>query len=167
MNIFTEILSTINVNPYNFLFLSHFNKFSLDIHNITNSDFTKYKYFILKNFLFAPTINVKNVLFTPTANVKNRQIFLEVFNNIQRKYLALLRFKSIVQFKVKKHLDNPIDLHFNNLDLIDDKYKITLINNNVKYQFSIFDLIKIINTALSYEYRFFPNPVPIKKSLGQ
>jgi len=151
MNIFTEILSTINEKPHNFLFLSHFNKFSLAIHNITNSDFTKYKYFILKNFLFAPT-----------TNVKNRHLFLEIFNNIQRKYLALLRFKSIVQFKVKKHLDNPIDLHFNNLDLMDDKYKITLINNNVKYQFSIFDLIKIINTALSYEYRFFPDPVTIK-----
>ena len=151
MNIFIEILSTVNEKPQNLLFLSHFNKFSLDIHNITNSDFTKYKYFILKNFLFAPI-----------ANVKSRDIFLETFNNIQTKYLALLRFKNIVHFKVRKHLDDRIDLQFNNLDLMDDKYKITLINNNVKYQFSIFELIKIINTALSYHYRFFPEPTNIK-----
>ena len=151
MNIFIEILSTVNEKPHNLLFLSHFNKFSLDMHNITNSDFTKYKYFILKNFLFAPI-----------ANVKSRDIFLETFNNIQTKYLALLRFKNIVHFKVRKHLDDRIDLQFNNLDLMDDKYKITLINNNVKYQFSIFELIKIINTALSYHYRFFPEPTNIK-----
>jgi hypothetical protein len=152
MNIFTEILSKINKeDSRNFLFLSHFHNFSLSINNISNSNFTKYKYFILKNFIFAPT-----------ANVISRQPFIDIFNKIQRKYLALLRFKNIVHFKVKKHLDDRIDLQFNNLDLLDDKYKITLINNNVKYQFSIFDLIKIINTALSYEYRFFPDPTTIK-----
>ena len=152
MEVFTKLLSIITKkNSHNFLFLSQFNEYTLSIHNITNSEFTKYKYFILKNFLFAPTVDDIS-----------RQVFIETFNNIQTKYLALLRFKSIVHFKVKKHLDDRIDLQFNNLDLMDDKYKITLINNNVKYQFSIFDLIKIINTALSYHYRFFPEPTTIK-----
>ena len=152
MEVFIKLLSIITKkNSHNFLFLSQFNEYAVSIHNITNYEFTKYKYFILKNFLFAPTVDDTT-----------RQAVIETFNNIQKKYLALLRFKNIVHFKLKKHLDDRIDLQFNNLDLMDDKYKITLINNNVKYQFSIFDLIKIINTALSYHYRFFPEPTTIK-----
>ena len=152
MNIFTEILSAINkTDSYNLIFLSHFNKHALSIHNITISEFTKYKYFILKNFLFAPTMDDVN-----------RQPFIEIFNITQKKYLALLKFKSIVHFKLKKQLHDRIDLQFNDLDLMNDTSKITLINKNVKYQFSIFDLIKIINTSLSYDYRFFPEPATIK-----
>jgi hypothetical protein len=41
-------------------------------------------------------------------------------------------------------------------------YTINIIQSGIKYQFLIFDLIRIINTSLSYEYNFFTDPKEIK-----
>ncbi len=58
MNVFTDILTNItNNNTTNFLFITHFTSISLSYKKITYSEFTNYKYFILKNFLFSSTIS--------------------------------------------------------------------------------------------------------------
>ena len=122
MNVFTDILTLVNNNnPKNFLFTNHFNHNILSHNNITYADFTNYKYFILKNFLFSS--NIDDSLINST---------LDIFSKAQKLYLALCKFKSIIAFKNKKQVDEHIDLQFNNVDLLDKKYIITLINSNIK-----------------------------------
>jgi len=111
--------------------------------------YVKYKYFILKNYLF--------------QNNNNSSIdILPVFNNVQRKLLALYKFKHICLMKTNKYLNEQIDLNFNPISSLNSKYYITLIHNKYKSQFSMFDLIRIINSSLSYEVNFFPEPRKIK-----
>jgi hypothetical protein len=87
---------------------------------------------------------------------------LDLFNKVQNIYLRFLKFKKHILFKKTIRCGEQIDLQFNSLSSLDKKYIIPLIDNNVKYHFSIFDLIKIINSSLSFETDFFPEPQPIK-----
>jgi len=111
--------------------------------------YIKYKYFILKNYLFQNNFN-------PSIDI------LPIFNNVQRKLLALYKFKHICLMKTNKYLNEQIDLNFNPISSLNSKYYITLIHNKYKSQFSMFDLIRIINSSLSYEVNFFPEPRKIK-----
>jgi len=113
--------------------------------------YLKYKYFILKNFL-----NTNNF-----DTVKKEQL-LDIFSTTQNKLLALYKFKNICLFKTKKCLGDQMDLNFNPLSEMSSRYKIDIIQDNIRQQFSIFDLTRIINTSLSYEYNFFPDPTKIK-----
>jgi len=111
--------------------------------------YIKYKYFILKNYLFQNNFNSSIDI-------------LPIFNNVQRKLLALYKFKHICLMKTNKYLNEQIDLNFNPISSLNSKYYITLIHNKYKSQFSMFDLIRIINSSLSYEVNFFPEPRKIK-----
>ena len=113
--------------------------------------YLKYKYFILKNFLCANNFDT----------VKKDHL-LDIFSTTQNKLLALYKFKNICLFKTKKYLDDQMDLNFNPLSEISSRYKIDIIQDKIRQQFSIFDLTRIINTSLSYEYNFFPDPNKIK-----
>ena len=139
MNIFGKILSIITNNNSNnkydnFLFTIHFNESVLSQNEITCENFINYKYFILKNFLEAPSI---------VAGMSDQ--VLTLFNKVQKVYLALNKFKQNVVFKTRKEIDEHVDMQFNNIALLDEKYIITLVDGNIKYKFYIFDLIKIIN----------------------
>lgn len=113
--------------------------------------YTKYKYFILKNFLCANNFDTTK-----------KEHLLDIFSTTQNKLLALYKFKNICLFKTKKLLDDQMDLNFNPLSEMSSRYKIDIIQDNIRQQFSIFDLTRIINTSLSYEYNFFPDPTKIK-----
>ena len=113
--------------------------------------YLKYKYFILKNFLCANNFD--------TAK---KEHLLDIFSTTQNKLLALYKFKNICLFKTKKLLDDQMDLNFNPLSETSSRYKIDIIQDKIRQQFSIFDLTRIINTSLSYEYNFFPDPTKIK-----
>jgi len=89
-------------------------------------------------------------------------IILNLFSITQRHMLSLYRFKTVCLFKTKKCLTDQVDLNFTPLSELPSKHTIELIHCNTKYQFSVFDLIRIINTSLSYEYNFFPDPQDIK-----
>ena len=111
--------------------------------------YIEYKFFILKNYLFQNTINSSTDI-------------LPIFNSVQRKLLALYKFKQICLLKTNKSLNEQIDLNFNPISSMNSKYYITLIHNKHKSQFSMFDLIRIINSSLSYKLNFFPEPKKIK-----
>ena len=111
--------------------------------------YIEYKFFILKNYLFQNTINSSTDI-------------LPIFNSVQRKLLALYKFKQICLLKTNKSLNEQIDLNFNPISSLNSNHYITLIHNKHKSQFSIFDLIRIINSSLSYEVNFFPEPKKIK-----
>ena len=102
MNIFEhffnkEIEKYPGFNLFNTYFQSNFSskKDSYDW-----KEYVKYKYFILKNYLFQNNINSSIDI-------------LPVFNNVQRKLLALYKFKHICLMKNNKYLNEQIDLNFN------------------------------------------------------
>lgn len=118
--------------------------------NYTWKKYIRYKYFVLENYVKYSSYDSKE------SEIPNDVLI--IFSNTQRKLMALYKFKQMCLNKNKKFLSEQIDLNFNPLDDIPEKYKIIVIQNGVKNQFSLFDLIKIINTALSYESHFFPEP---------
>ncbi len=113
----------------------------------------KYKFFILNNFLRIKYSCIDDI-------VKDR--ILTIFSTVQKHIMVLYRFKNICLFKTKTFLDEPQDLQFNLLSEMPKKHTIDIIQSGIKHQFSIFDLIRIINTSLSYEYNFFTDPKKIK-----
>ncbi len=135
-----------------FIFTSNFTSCSCKKKKqYTWKKYLKYKYFVLKNFLCANNFDA----------VKKEHL-LDIFSTTQKKLLALYKFKNICLFKTKKCLGDQMDLNFNPLSEISSRYKIDIIQDNIRQQFSIFDLTRIINTSLSYEYNFFPDPTKIK-----
>ena len=147
--------SNTNSNEQNnilYIFMSHFLSHSkMNIENYHMTEYIRFKYYILKNFIF-----------NPSTSREDKEIILKTFCEIQNKYNTLIRFKHISRMKTKKYLDTPIDLQFNEMTETKESLKIDIIQNNIKYCFSISDLIRIINTCLSYEDEFFPEPTVIK-----
>ena len=129
-------------------FLSHTNIF---VSNNNIMEYIRFKYYILKNFIF-----------NSSTSPECKDVLLKFFCEIQHKYNTLIRFKNISRIKIKKYLDDPLDLQFNKLTETKESLRIDIIQNNIKYCFSISDLIRIINTCLSYEDEFFPEPTVIK-----
>ena len=113
--------------------------------------YIKYKYFMLKNYL-----NVNQ------NDTDKKEHIIQIYYSTQRSLLALYKFKNRCLFKTKKYLTEPMDLNFIPLSEVSNSYKIDIIQDKTKHQFSIFDLTRIINTSLSYEYNFFPEPTKIK-----
>ena len=148
-----SILNTGRVNHIIDLFSSHFlstvPKTSNQYYEV--GKYIQFKYFIFKNFILNPL----------ASNIEKNNI-IEFFCDIQNKYNALIRFKHVLLMKTKKYLDYPVDLQFNELVDLKCDLKIDLIHDGIKYQFSISDLIRIINTSLSYDDEFFPEPTVIK-----
>ena len=137
-----------------FLFTQYFTKPLFNLRtNYSWKKYIKYKYFILKNYLKVGNNFVDD---------NYKETVLRFFSETQKHIMALYRFKEICLDKTKKYLDEPQDLQFNLLSETPTKHKLDIIHSGIKYQFSIFDLIRIINTSLSYEYNFFTDPKKVK-----
>ena len=144
--------------PKMFLFLHYFTPSNFSNRDsLTWQKYIKYKYFILTNYLH---INNNNVI---DNEVKDE--ILQLFSSTQKRVMALYRFKDVCIRKTKKYLDDPQDLQFNLLSEMPKKHTMDIIQVGIRYQFSIFDLIRIINTSLSYEYNFFTDPKKIKNPI--
>lgn len=108
-------------------------------------------------------VTLKTVLLNNhNISTLDKDNILDFFSNCQRKYLNLIRFKNRFIYNKTTMYDNIYDLNYNELSSIKSKYKITIIENNKKYTFSLFDLIRIINNSLSYTVDFFSQPTDIK-----
>ena len=137
-----------------FLFVHYFTPSSFSNRDtLTWQKYIKYKYFILKNYLNVGDNFIDNRL---------KEDILRIFSDTQKRVMALYRFKDVCIRKTKKYLDDPQDLQFNLLSEMPKKHTMDIIQVGIRYQFSIFDLIRIINTSLSYEYNFFTDPKKIK-----
>jgi hypothetical protein len=89
-----------------------------------------------------------------------KEEMLSLFSKSQKTYHALSKFAYIWKFKRAK-----IQIHYDMcMNDLDEKHKHTfiLLQNNFKYFFSIYDLIKIIKTGLTNSSYFFPSPVLAK-----
>ena len=160
-NIFNRVLQSENDKssskyPYSkiLLFTTYFTPNILKPSNAYSWDkYIKYKFFILNSLLHYKYIYINDC---------DRIEMMYFFSTVQKHMMALYRFKNICMFKTKKYLAQQQDLQFNLLSETLPKYTIDIIQGGIKHQFSIFDLIRIINTSLSYEYNFFTDPKEIK-----
>ena len=123
----------------------------LSNNTLYREDNIKRKYCIIKNQLFN-SLNTEN---------EKKRIF-NFFNNLQRKYFILKRFFFKIYYKRCKCYEPQIDMSLNDLKIVKDHLKITLLQGNTKYVFSLTDLINIINTALTYNSGYFCTPQNIK-----
>ena len=150
VDVFTYTFSQSNI----LLFTHHFTYTPFKTSNRYSWEkYIKYKFFILSHFLQS------NCNYIDEAY---KERILSIFSNTQKHIMALYRFKNICLFKTKKYLGQPQDLQFNLLSEVSPIYTIDIIQSGIKYNFLIFDLIRIINTSLSYEYNFFTDPKHIK-----
>ena len=92
-------------------------------------------------------------------NNKEKEV-LNYFNKIQRTYHSLNRFLFIYKFK-KAKLIVTTDIGLNEIKE-NDKNVICIYQENNKYLFKIYDLLKIINMSLIHSQNFFADPLCIK-----
>jgi hypothetical protein len=121
--------------------------------NYSWEKYISFKFFILDNLTHYKCDHVNN---------HDTEKMMYFFSTAQKHMMALYRFKNVCLFKTKKYPMEQQDLQFNLLSETSPKYTIDIIQSGVKHQFSIFDLIRIINTSLSYEFNFFTDPKEIK-----
>ena len=134
-----------------FLFTSNFNQFNEFYFNDSSyKELIKYKYYILKNFLFNSTIKEET-----------KDKLLTSFSTIQKYILSLYRLKHKITLKYRKFKGDQVDLNFNLLSE-NTENTIVLYDNHNKYIFDIFEIIKIMCTSLSYDDNFFIEPTIIK-----
>jgi hypothetical protein len=164
-----NILNTIIYN-YNFTYFNNFNKNEIyfltsyfKIYNnkqliYINNNFNsiiKYKFHILNNY-------INNKYFIINDNLQYSKIFY-VFYLYQKIYFAINKFKHIYKLKFKfKSYNCNTDLNLTPFNELNPNSIIELVENNTKYKFSIFDLIKIIKSSLfSNKYMFIKSKLPI------
>lgn len=134
--------------PSCYYFLTHAKK-------ITKGDsevYIKRKFFTLKRLL------VKNNTFS--QNDKNN--LFEVFEKSQKALFGFYYLKMCIRNKKLKQYDCNTDLNFNCLDEIPNNKKVCIIDSNIIYNFSLLDIVNIVNNSLSYHYDFFAEPAVIK-----
>ncbi len=105
----------------------------------------------------------KNILNNIFLNEFSKKNISKIFYKSTRIYFLL--GKLIRRFKCKKYKINDVntDLCLNPLEEIDDKFKISIMENNTVYHFRITDLLNIVKRALSnYDDICIINPIPVK-----
>jgi hypothetical protein len=114
-----------------------------------NTNHLKYKFAHLRNFL-SNTFVVQS----------DKEIFLQIFQKIQRAYHALARFA--FRFRVR-HATTKVETDVF-LAPIDETQQnaIAIYHMGAKYLYTIPDLMNIANTALGNTFFMYPEPNPIK-----
>ena len=94
----------------------------------------------------------------PFLNKEKKDELNKYFNLGQRIYNLFKNFYDRKAYPKYQHYSGNIDLFHNSLDLCNKRYKVSLICENIIYNFNINDIIRIINTGLIYSPDFFPEP---------
>jgi hypothetical protein len=89
-----------------------------------------------------------------------RTDFMIAFSRAQRLYYALSRFARAVKFRLSSHR-NSEDMFMNRIRPT-DRNVISILQHGQLYLFTITDLKRIIDTALSNSPWFFNEPLPVK-----
>ena len=125
--------------------------FGFGFQKITNEKIPLYK----KKFIFLKDI-MNNFI---VKGHKEEEVF-NYFNKIQKTYHSLNRFAFIYKFKKAKLIVNT-DMGLNEIEE-KNKNVICIYQENAKYLFKIYDLLKIINMSLIHSQNFFADPLCIK-----
>ena len=142
------MLSTL-LNRINEKFFNHNLSLTLLILNFNRDcdtiprKWTTYKSCILNNTLITPDIK-KNFMF--------------VYCYAQKIIFAINKLKHVWKYKKYKTFDNDYDLNFVSLSKYPDDMKIELIEDDTKYIFTLYDIIKLINNGLCNSEYMNPKP---------
>jgi hypothetical protein len=116
--------------------------------NIVNNRSIKYNF--LKSMI------LENVF----LNENQKELLISMFEKIIRTYNAFSRLAYIYKFK-KAVYQIRSDLCMNDLET-EHKHTIIIFQNKNKYLFSLYDITRLIDNALSNSYLFFAQPKEIK-----
>jgi hypothetical protein len=104
--------------------------------------------------------HLKLIIFNDFFNTETKELFLDNFMKIQRKYHIILR--TIRNYRLRKaKIQISTDIFLNPIH-IGDKNVFVLFQNNKKYLFTISDLVNIVNSTLGNTDYFFSKPLICK-----
>ena len=129
-------------------FLQNMKKKSYDIY----TEFIENKFFVMKKLLS------KNNAF----NQYNRNDLFDIFEKSQKCIFGIYALKKHWRLKKIQNYDCNKDLNFNSLDDIKENRKVSVVENDVRYTFSLCDIVNIINNSLTFHDKFFSEPNVIK-----
>tara|TARA_B100000282_G_scaffold293274_1_gene268326 strand:+ start:572 stop:1957 length:1386 start_codon:yes stop_codon:yes gene_type:complete len=141
------------INPFNyndFFFkepIKYTSNYSYCDEFFASSFFYKKKFEVIKDF-------INNIFIS--VNIKRR--LFQDFNKAQHLYHILKKFFNHIITRRYKIYDVSTDLKLNPLVGYDKRYIITIAENKVLYKFSIYDLLYVIQTNLTYTYALFVDP---------
>ena len=99
----------------------------------------------------------KSILNNMFVSQKDKDDLEYIFHKTQRNYLALKRFINIYRYK-KAVIKINTDLCLNTIDLNDKKNISIILQNNIKYVFTLPDIQNILMTSITHHNSFFPEP---------
>jgi len=102
------------------------------------------------------------VLMNKNISQLDRDFLLYKFSNAQRIYSCFRKLAINFKLKYSKKFEVDTDLCFQPFSNFKPHILITLLENNIVYNFRLSDLINIINKSLSHSPMFFAEPYQIK-----
>ena len=99
----------------------------------------------------------KSILNNMFVSQKDKDDLEYIFHKTQRNYLALKRFINIYRYK-KAVIKINTDLCLNTIDLNNKKNICIILQNNIKYVFTLPDIQNILMTSITHHNSFFPEP---------
>jgi hypothetical protein len=139
-----------NISNYNYWETIYKNK---DNTNFLINQFISNLIFVKSDKFKCLNIFLSNIF----INENDKKTVLENFSKSQKVYYSFSKFANIYRIKKREPVITK-DLCMNNINS-KQKNVFTLLQNNSIYLFSIYDLIKIINTSLINSADFFPKPL--------
>lgn len=119
---------------------------------INSIGFLKHKFHIFINYYYSKTLDERS-----------RNSVLSIFCSSQKNYLSLLNFKKFCMWKRSyKQSSISTTIEFDLLSEIQEDRKISIVDDNTIYTFSIYDIIKIINKSLTFHIDLFSDPIKVK-----
>lgn len=107
---------------------------------------------LYKNIMFdSEYIDNENIIILAKIYIKMKKI-----KNILSSFVRMYKFKKAILY------DCNTDLYLNNLDNFQDKFKITLLENNTKYKFRLSNLVNYWVESLLNHEALFSKPICLK-----
>ena len=117
------------------------------------------------SFWLQEFVNNRNKFLDMEDYLNNKDTFLYLPDDymnlmccIQQTYFAIIKLKQLVKLKYYKKYDYSYDLIGNELKELKNKHRITIIENNTVYNFSLKDLINNIHHSIVSSDNFFWEP---------
>ena len=141
------------INPFNYI------DFSFKEPSKYTSDYSYCDEFFASSFFFKKKFEVlKDFINNVFINITVKRRLFNDFNKAQHIYHILKKFFNKIITNRYKVYDVSTDLKLNPLESYDKRYLITIAENKVLYTFSIYDLLSVIQTNLTYTYALFVDP---------
>jgi len=99
----------------------------------------------------------KSIINNMFIQQKDKDDIEQIFHMTQRNYLALKRFINIYRYK-KSIIKIHTDLCLNTIDLNNKKNICIILQNKIKYVFTLPDIQNILMTSITHHNSFFPEP---------